>query len=159
MPELSAEDLVPLPDLQADAAAVVDRRKTPEVVAAREEARELLRQQREKAEIAAENRSGLREEVATSQEVEVRGGETKDALDKIFLLEKKKLEVLLATGEYAAEDFATDLREELADAEFQLRMISSDDDTGPAERADLHRVIEIAKFKLSVIEEWQKNNS
>lgn len=152
--ELDPDDLTPLPD--RDVGGVVDTRTTPDVALAREEARQILRQQREKAEVAAENRSGLREEIAASQDVAVRGGETKEALEKIFAFEKTKLEKLLEA--YPGEDFASDIREELSDAELQLRMISEDDESGPAERADLNRVIEVAKYKLSVIDEWKKEH-
>lgn len=101
------------------------------------------------ASIPAERRTGYSEPMAEASNTEVKGGDKAGAMEKIFALEKIKLEKLLATGEFLAEDLAADIREDLADAEVQFYA------TGPediSERSSLERNIAVAKYKLSLLE-------
>ena len=120
---------------------------------------------REALKIAAEQRTGLAEEVARQShlatepesravlDTEVKGGDPAKALDKIFEFEKKKIETLLATGEYAFEDFIADIEEDLEQKQLELTVVLPEEQ---AERDGLEKDIAIAKRKLEFLKTLQK---
>lgn len=120
---------------------------------------------REVLKIAAEQRTGLAEEAARQSRVatepesraaldtEGKGGDPAKALDKIFEFERKKIETLLATGEYAVEDFIADIEEDLEQKQLELTVVLPEEQ---AERDGLEKDIAIAKRKLEFLKTLQK---